>query len=116
MIKREEAKEKLANHRLTILNYKMEKVSDDVSIGLVTRSDEGNQYNLARAIIDELFDQQDQLQQHIKSLEAQLANTEQLTCDGCINKPNIGDNYDDICGYCSRFYSDHYTYIEGGLQ
>lgn len=32
---------------------------------------------------DDAIEYVDRLEQHIKSLEAQLANTEQLTCDGC---------------------------------
>lgn len=42
------------------------------------------------AIINLIFDQQDQLQQHINSLEAQLANTEQLTCYECKHRDNDG--------------------------
>jgi len=52
--------------------------------------------------VDKLFDQQDQLQQHIKSLEAKL-NTEQLECDGCKWYDELKPSSCDCLEPCKRF-------------
>jgi len=31
---------------------------------------------------------------------------ENIRCDGCIHKPDIGENFKEECGTCSRFYAD----------
>ena len=53
----------------------------------------------------------------VSNLKSAIAELEALQtskpCDGCINKPLYGDNYDHVCGNCSRFYGDHYTIMEG---
>ena len=53
---REKAKEELWKTRETICNFKHEKIDENISIGLVTRSDETKLYNKAREIIDKIFD------------------------------------------------------------
>lgn len=63
------------------------------------------------SIINEVFDS---LEQHIKSLEAQLSNKEQLTCEGCVHLKQLTDEYGNytMCGIpienCSRRLVDRY--------
>lgn len=57
----------------------------------------------AKMVMDELFDQQDQLRQYIKSLEAQLVNTQQLTCEGCIYDTDDGCMLYPVGLCCTRF-------------
>lgn len=53
----------------------------------------------ARYVIDKMFDYFEQ--------ELQIASSDK-TCDGCINKPLQKENYPEVCGTCSRWYSDNY--------
>ena len=39
--------------------------------------------------------------------DLQIASSDK-TCDGCINKPLPKENYPEVCGTCSRWYSDNY--------
>lgn len=60
--------------------------------------------------ITEAIKELEALQQHIKSLEAQLANTEQLTCEYKEDHDvYLGTVYDFSCGYL-------YVTVEGDLK
>ena len=53
--------------------------------------------------IDKIFDDFEQ--------ELQIASSDK-TCDGCVNKPLPNENYPEVCGTCSRWYSDNYEEIK----
>lgn len=51
--------------------------------------------------VNEAIKELEALQQHIKSLEAQLANTEQLSCDGCTHEKQSSPLFIHCLG-CNR--------------
>lgn len=72
-------------------------------------------------LVDLIFDQQDQLQQHIKSLEARLGNTEQLTCDGCIYSICDATAYAECASACYKcvrqpYKKDMYNFTPKGTK
>lgn len=60
------------------------------------------------ALIDKIYDS---FEQHIKSLEAQLTNTEQLTCEGCRHKYTLMVDNNAPCGQCAvnPYIINHYN-------
>ena len=81
----------------------------------------------ARYVIDKIFDDRDEqlllyeeanTDLHAKIIHfknkfdlaeqnIQIASSDK-TCDGCVNKPLPNENYPEVCGTCSRWYSDNY--------
>lgn len=37
-----------------------------------------------------------------------VKNISDMSCDGCVHRPEDGENYDEPCGTCRRFYGDYF--------
>ena len=65
--------------------------------------------------INKINEMQDVIECQKKAIAERNSKIEELeslySCDGCINKPLEGENYDELCGQCRRFYGDHYTIL-----
>jgi hypothetical protein len=80
----------------------------------MTREEAKEIYNgipIAFQIIDKIYDAHEAeieaLNLVIQGKDAVIAElTKEKNCDGCIHKPNEGENYLEPCGTCSRFYTD----------
>lgn len=75
---------------------------------MITREEVINGYmiNEKHVIAEMLYDTITKYEHRIKSLEAQIANTEQITCDGCKHE---GVDCTSIFRVCARrLYKDYY--------
>lgn len=79
---------------------------------MMTREEviKGYMINEKHVIAEMLYDTITKYEQRIKSLEAQLANTEQLTCDGCVSEHNTQSYY---CSTCERLPRHDYFKAKG---